>query len=354
MNFYQKFEQLPENVKEFLASNNVRMELEQGCFLYKIDADEIQKISKEVGLIFVGDFSLKDLPELIVRNFGIPAEMSYGIAYEINKRIFNRFPDYFKDSSALLQQWEGMKSAPIISENEAYRKLVEIEPWILEEEERKAKEAREKAEERRKYVASLVKIPFNEALRKYPDFGEQLITSNGITLPGFPDPVRPSIKNWIADYTATFGYEKNDPVKRNGYLFNSPNGRSLSQNDRERLSFILKAFEENNEVSFNQETKRLVFEEARAVSSAPSAPRDAVSFAPASQEKEIIPEGEMSFSYPQRMPFEKTSAPEPMQPAQPIQPAPSATPRFNTNPNIVKIPPKTITPKNVVNLKEMQ
>lgn len=355
MTYLEKKLKLPSHIKDFLESNDVLLDLETSCFLYGIKDNDIQKISKEIGLVFVGDFSLQNLPSFVAKSFGVPAEIGYGIAYEINKRIFNRFPDYFKDSSALLQQWGGTKSAPVISETEAHNKLLEAEPWIVEEEKQKREAVRKTAEEKRQYEASLAKMPFNEALQKYSAFGEQLITSKGIKLQGFPEPVRPSVKNWIADYTSTFGYEKNNPIKRNDYLFRSPNGQNLDQSDREKLSFVLKAFEENSTVSFNQDTKMLMFGKANALPVEPETSENNISFVPASQEKETIPQGEMSFSFPQKMPFEKTPTPQPIQPTQPVQSAPSATPKINTNPNIVKIPPKIITPpKNVVNLKDLQ
>lgn len=193
------------------------------------------------------------------------------------------------------------------------------------------------------YLSTLQTMPFNDALRKYPNFGEQLITSERIKIQGFPEPARPSIKNWIADYTSMFGYEKNNLLKRENYLFRSVNGQHLSQNDRERLSFVLKAFEENKAVSFNKDSGMLVFKEAEIT-----------------VQPEKTKEGTLSFAYHQKMPFEKKSipaentfSPAPAKPAAPITPTP-AQPINNTNPYLVKIPPKNpAVPKNVVNLKEL-
>lgn len=347
MDFIQKVETLPIAIKNFLESNDVRLELEKSCFLYKIDAEEIEKISAEVGLIFVGDINLRDLPNIILGKMKTSSDMSYGIAYEINKRIFNRFSDYFKDSYALLQQWEKVKSAPTASEDEAYKEVLKLEPWILEEEKEKAEEARKEAERKHRQLSALEKMPFNDALRKYPEFGEQLITSERIKIQNFPEPVRPSIKNWIADYTSVFGYERNDLIKRDQYLFKSVNGQNLTPRDRERLAFVLKAFDENTIVTFNKDIKTLTFREALSTPTVSSVPAHTVSFSPSSQIKEATPGGELNFSYPQKMPFEKKAV------SQFSQPIPSAAPQLNASSNVVKIPPKTISPKNVVNLKEL-
>lgn len=188
----------------------------------------------------------------------------------------------------------------------------------------------------------LITLPFNEALKKYPEFGEQLITSERIRIQNFPDSVRPSIKNWLADYTSIFGYEKTDLVKMEQYLFKSANGKNLDNRSRERLAFMLRAFNENRPVTLQENTKTLVFQEMPNVPAAPAS-ISSVSFSPISSKREQMPEGELNFSYPQKMPFEKQSVPQPAQPA-------SSAPTY---PNVVKIPPKTVSPKNVVNLKEL-
>ena len=200
--------------------------------------------------------------------------------------------------------------------------------------------------------------PFNDALRKYPEFGEQLITSKGIKLQGFPEPVRPSVKNWIADFTSSFGYERNNPMKRQDYIFRSANGQNLNQEERERLSFVLRSFEENSLVNFQKDTKQLIFGQASRVSPLDSQ-ENSVSFTPKSQpeEKKTAPSENLSFSFPQRMPFEKPAETIEPKPERPV-PAPIVPPApvvSNANPNIVKIAPKpTPVPKNVVNLKDFQ
>ena len=50
-----------------------------------------------------------------------------------------------------------------------------------------------------------IQASFSEALEKYAKFGEQPVTLNKIRLRIFPEPVRPSIKNWISDYRDNLG-----------------------------------------------------------------------------------------------------------------------------------------------------
>ncbi|MCX6761677.1 MAG: hypothetical protein NTY33_02430 [Candidatus Moranbacteria bacterium] len=102
-------------------------------------------------------------------------------------------------------------------------------------------------------------LPISIAMEKYPELGEQLITSSHIKLKVFPEPVRPSIKNWLSDYTFTVGVSNHDPIVRGNYLFKSENGRPLSTADRDKLTAILKSFEEKTPLAVNTSTKQVVF-----------------------------------------------------------------------------------------------
>jgi hypothetical protein len=103
------------------------------------------------------------------------------------------------------------------------------------------------------------KIILSEALKKYPEAGEQLITSQKIELKSFPEPVRPSVKNWLADYVHLLGYEDHDAIERTNYLFHTTNTHHLSEADRERLACILKAFDEKTPINIDPVRKQIIF-----------------------------------------------------------------------------------------------
>lgn len=222
--------------------------------------------------------------------------------------------------------------------------------------------------------ASLVNLPLSEALRIYPEIGEQLVTSNKINLRNFPYPVRPSIKNWIADYTFVLGYEKHESMARSQYLFQGPNTKNLSAPEKNKLAYLLKSFDENSSITLNKNTKQVIFPTIASVSSnLPKGLSD--QFRPASAPKEEQKNiNAMQFSYRQKLPYEKTIAP----PA-PIKSLPqnfSNSPRnfqpssreipteyrgaehiSQNKPNPWKFPEKPTTqqdlPKNVVDLKNI-
>lgn len=104
------------------------------------------------------------------------------------------------------------------------------------------------------------KISIQEAIRKYPELGEQLITSERIILKSFPSPVRPSIKNWLADYNFVMGYEQaRSGIERTNYLFHNINTQKLNPAEREKVASLLKSFDENYPLTVNKNTRQVIF-----------------------------------------------------------------------------------------------
>lgn len=113
----------------------------------------------------------------------------------------------------------------------------------------------EEAEPARKTIS----LPLPQALKKYPQLGEQVVTSNRIQNKVFPDPVRPSIKNWINDYYENLGAEKHGSIERGNYLFHSGNTKNLTAGERQKLGTVLKSLDENSPLMIDTEKQEVVF-----------------------------------------------------------------------------------------------
>ncbi len=114
-----------------------------------------------------------------------------------------------------------------------------------------------------------------DALKKYPEIGEQIVSDERIESKTRHGLVRPAIGNWIADYRYVMGFGHHDAIGRANYLFQSINGRKLSSSERQRLAYLLKAFDENQAVAVNKDLKQIVFPEFSANRIAPSAEKEA-------------------------------------------------------------------------------
>jgi hypothetical protein len=168
--------------------------------------------------------------------------------------------------------------------------------------------------------AQLENLTLAEALKIYPEIGEQLVTSDRINVLNFPEPARPSVKNWIADYTSVLGYEDHSAIVRGNFIFHSPNTQKLNNVDRQKLAQLLKSFDEKTPLTINKNTKQIIFS---GVNTAPAkqpslAPRP-VAPIPASRpvpnqiqptkippaNTQARPTNKISFSSPQKLSYEK-------------------------------------------------
>lgn len=102
-------------------------------------------------------------------------------------------------------------------------------------------------------------MQFNQALKKYPKLNYQLVTSRPLTLKGYEGQAQPNIVNWIQDYQEKLGYEAHTTMKRTNYIFHSENCKRLSEQDRNKLMYILKAFDNKTPIEIDPKQNRLVF-----------------------------------------------------------------------------------------------
>lgn len=117
----------------------------------------------------------------------------------------------------------------------------------------------EDANERRIASGNIVSLPLLQALSKYENLGNQLITQERIRVKSQVEPVRPSLLYWLKYYRDDIGVGHHDSVQRGQFLFRSENGKRLSAEERERLSLILKSVEEDFPLAIDTERQEIVF-----------------------------------------------------------------------------------------------
>ncbi len=106
-----------------------------------------------------------------------------------------------------------------------------------------------------------IEISLIQAMQTYHNLGEQLITSSPIKLKIFPQPVRPSIKNWIEDYRSVMGAERHGMMERGNYLFHTENTKRLTSGERKKLAEVLRSLDEDVTLPVDPERQEVVFEQ---------------------------------------------------------------------------------------------
>ncbi|PIU09184.1 MAG: hypothetical protein COZ85_03340 [Candidatus Moranbacteria bacterium CG_4_8_14_3_um_filter_34_16] len=112
---------------------------------------------------------------------------------------------------------------------------------------------------KKEYQLKFAKLSLFDAIKEYPEINEQLVTEDMIKIKKYPEPARPSVKNWIFDYTSNLGYESHKATVRGEYLFRNENAKKLNFFDRQKLAFLLNAFDEKGLVMVDKEEKKIVF-----------------------------------------------------------------------------------------------
>ena len=105
----------------------------------------------------------------------------------------------------------------------------------------------------------VVQLSLLKAISEYPRLNDQLITVEKIKVKSQPEPVRPSLSNWIHYYRNELGVGFHDQVTRGRFLFQSENGKRLNNEERERINLILKSIEEDFPLDIDTEHMTIVF-----------------------------------------------------------------------------------------------
>lgn len=114
-------------------------------------------------------------------------------------------------------------------------------------------------EEAPRHVATIAKLPLLQALSKYEQLGNQLITEERIKLKSQSETVRPSLLYWIKYYRDELGVGHHSSVDRGNFLFRSENGKKLMPEERERVNLVLKSVEEDFPVEIDTEQNVIIF-----------------------------------------------------------------------------------------------
>lgn len=205
---WDKFDLLSENAKEKVSSKNTAEKIKSLSQSFELHDDQITIISRAIRSYYFGELALEDFPSVLSKEMEIDLNTAKEISQIVIQKIIN-------DDST------------------------------------------EKA-----YQARMEHISLLEALKKYPEIEDQAITQDSIKTRNYQDPVRPSVKNWLSDYTARLGYTSHDSIERGNYLFQSENTRNLSYGDRQKLSQILKSFDEKTPLTVDADAKQIIFLES--------------------------------------------------------------------------------------------
>jgi hypothetical protein len=202
---HTRFLSLPQKTKDKLSSLKTSQKIQSIGQKYGFELLRLANITRLIREYYFGEVRLEDFPREIEKRMGVSLLTAQEIARFIKSEIID---------------WD---------------------PWA-------------------EFLASLPKMPIREILKKYPAVGDQQISDGFIEIKGSEDVFDGTIRNWLRDYVLHLGQANKSSIQRMNYVFHTENTRGLDSTAREKLSIILKSFDENSPLPVDVENNEVVLE----------------------------------------------------------------------------------------------
>jgi hypothetical protein len=98
-----------------------------------------------------------------------------------------------------------------------------------------------------------------DALAKFPGLGNQVITEANIKIKSQVAPVRPTLTNWLKVYRDELGIGKHNSVQRARFLFESVNGKLLTEEERNRVHALVRSLEDAETIAVDTTERKIIF-----------------------------------------------------------------------------------------------
>lgn len=199
----EKFLKLPEDIKNKLVSRETAEKIKAIGAHYNLELLQMAPIARAIRSYYFKEVKLDDFADIISRESKIGIEKAQNIARYVKDRIIIR------DMSKAI-------------------------------------------------ATPTVKMTILQALEKYPEIQNQILTTYPIEIEG--QMMRPSIGNWRLDYLGVVGAGNRDVMKRSSYLYHSRNVKNLNVVDRQKLSSVLKSLDEGLVFKIDPEKREVIFD----------------------------------------------------------------------------------------------
>jgi hypothetical protein len=138
-------------------------------------------------------------------------------------------------------------------------------------------------------ISNASQKPFRQAIKDNKEILNQLLTPQPLKITGMNQPVRPTIKNWLADYIKQKGAGHHEALERSDFVFKNPNFKELSEKDQAKVIAILHAYDDDIVLPIVPttglfDTEKLAWSGAEIPAKRPSPPANIPAAKPATRE----------------------------------------------------------------------
>lgn len=190
------------------------------------------------GEIILKEILLEKFPEAIQTRLGLDAITAKAVAAETAEHQFLPIRDYLTETANAIKQWGG--SLPTV-----------LPPKFSSGNNRQNNQNPAVSESKFASAAPSLKS-LREITQENKNILNQTITSTPLKIANFDQPVRGTVKNWLADYIKNKGAGRHNPMERSDYLFQGDNAKTLTPPEKTKVAKILKSYDEDAPLLYNE------------------------------------------------------------------------------------------------------
>jgi len=240
--FQIAFSRLPDYVQSWMCSNETAQINADIIKKYGLPKEKVSLLASLMGDVFFKEIILEKLPEAIQRELEIDYNLAKKIAIDEGVLKFLPIREYLKGIENAILSWGGQLPIVLPPKPSAYNSVALAE---------------KKPEQK---TTSLTQKSLRQIVQDNKEILNQILTASPLKIADFDQPVRGTIKNWLADYVKQKGAEKHDQMIRGDYLFKSDNTKNLSPQEKLLVAEILKSYDENSALTYDEDKKIIILE----------------------------------------------------------------------------------------------
>lgn len=247
---WEIFNKLPDSIQDIIDSKESGEINKEIVEKFELTGDQLDNIFNLFFLIYGRNLSLSDFYNALKEKLSLDDKITQQLALEIAQKRFWPLHEYIGGVEKLIKSLGGdlpKKITKPITEQEPAKKT--------------APQGKEANKEQK--VENIIQQNIKTVLNENSNAQEQLITTENILLTNSGEIHKSSIKYWLMEYMQTLGAGYHSNLDRIGFLYNNPNAKKLSAEERQILGAVLKSYDDGDTLPFSETTGRLLIDKMK-------------------------------------------------------------------------------------------
>lgn len=217
---------------------------------FELKDEQTDKLLNILVLVYGRKIALLELPKTLKTELELDEKTANNISLALAQKHFWLMQEYIGGVEKLIKSLGG----------ELPKKI--IKPVTAEEPAKKTA-PQGKETDKEQTTDNIIQQNIKTVLNENSNAQEQLITSENILLTNSGEIHKSSIKYWLMEYMQTLGAGYHSNLDRIGFLYNNPNAKKLSAEERQILGAVLKSYDDGDTLPFSETTGRLLVDKLK-------------------------------------------------------------------------------------------